>query len=150
LRCDELNAPLHPELREFADAKDVVPVIYRQSAIFPAPHWLADVSPDWQRSVVVVVGIARPERLLDSLKRGGIVVKNCIIVRDHEKHDADRVKKECAEASAIITTPKDYWRDPSIFSSLPVVTMLADVEADISLLVQSTLWKKTRPSKLSS
>ncbi|MDA9951543.1 tetraacyldisaccharide 4'-kinase [Oligoflexaceae bacterium] len=68
--------------------------------------------------VAIVSAIARPERFLDALHGQGVTVSEKYFLPDHwtfEKQKLERLAKEC---DALVTTAKDYWRDPLLFSEI--------------------------------
>jgi tetraacyldisaccharide 4'-kinase len=64
---------------------------------------------------LLVAGIAQPTRLLAELRGAGILIKDCYFVRDHASFDPGVLQKKLAAFDPILTTVKDYWRDPAFF-----------------------------------
>jgi len=121
---------------------EVVTVTYKPSTIVAAPHWTKSVSENWRESAVLVAGIARPDRLIQELNLAGVVIVDSILAADHQRFDRELVREKSSQASALVVTPKDYWREPDIFASLSCVTMIADVEVDLDPVRRLNLWKK--------
>jgi tetraacyldisaccharide 4'-kinase len=77
---------------------------------------------------LVACGIARPAPFLEALAARGIVPANVLLVPDHASFDPMElqrvVSRDIVGASvacdAIITTAKDFWRDPQILLQLGV------------------------------
>jgi tetraacyldisaccharide 4'-kinase len=77
---------------------------------------------------MAVCGIARPEPFFEALAARGIVPANKMIVRDHSKFDPGGLRqcisRDIAGSSrpcdAVVTTAKDFWRDPQILLALGV------------------------------
>lgn len=72
---------------------------------------------------IAACGIAHPEYFLRALARAGVSPIRTVTVRDHGRFDAQHFSPEAIwGADGIVTTSKDYWRDPEIMaaSGLPV------------------------------
>lgn len=82
-----------------------------------------EAKPDFPVRPLVVCGIARPESFLKALGRAGISPLRVIKIKDHGRFSSDLLSPESVRgADAIVTTSKDYWRDPEILNGtgLPV------------------------------
>ncbi|MCB9229865.1 MAG: tetraacyldisaccharide 4'-kinase [Deltaproteobacteria bacterium] len=76
-------------------------------------------------------GIARPERLFDSLKKLGIEIQHSFFIADHEHFDLPSHKERVMKLSDIghiITTAKDFHRDDVFFRSLPGKVFILPLE----------------------
>lgn len=80
---------------------------------------------DPQVKVAVVVGIAQPQLFIQDLKGMGIAIDHTYVVRDHKRFDLGHVATIAANVDAIVTTAKDYWREPQVFSQLPNPVFIA-------------------------
>ena len=80
---------------------------------------------------IVIVGIARPNQFLESLKQVGIKWKRVIILKDHEKIDFNKLSKNIETFDHMITTAKDYWRNPKGFDRLPILTYILNLNIHI-------------------
>ena len=72
------------------------------------------------RSVVVAFGIARPERVVETVRALGARVVGRVFARDHS-NVALRAAKARRDAEVIVTTEKDLVREPEAWERLPVV-----------------------------
>lgn len=86
--------------------------------------------------VIVASGIARPEQFIDQVRRSGMKIAATYVVGDHERFIAEELRKRTVGARAVVTTAKDYWRDPTVFAGLamPVYVQELVVEWDTSAL----------------
>lgn len=78
--------------------------------------------------VFVTCGIAHPERLLKQLWKDGITVRNTYIVGDHDPIDRKKMLEALESSKCLLTTEKDYWRNPSLFSNLPKPCFIAKLQ----------------------
>lgn len=79
-------------------------------------------------NVFVVTGIARPERFLQDLKIEGILPANKLFLPDHHPISSAILSKSLGGSSAVITTAKDYWRNPEVFQSLKIPVFVKKFE----------------------
>lgn len=91
--------------------------------------------------VCVVAGIANPDRFIREVVAAGGRIANRYIVKDHQRFQTAEIQEKSQDADAIVTTPKDYWREPEIFvaSAKPVFVLPIDAEwsdTSISELLQ--------------
>lgn len=70
--------------------------------------------------VMLVTAIARPERVVESLKAFDIQISKKIFIRDHALIKRELLTKNQDEIKSVIITAKDYWRDPEVFSKLNI------------------------------
>lgn len=87
---------------------------------------------DEHTPVLVATGIARPETLRAALAAQGIAVASALQVADHAALDRTQVVQRLAAARAVVTTAKDYWRDPSVFAALPKPAFVVPLALTIS------------------
>ena len=67
---------------------------------------------------IAACGIAHPEYFLLALAGAGVSPIRTVTVRDHGRFDAQHFSPEAIRgADGIVTTSKDYWRDPEIMSA---------------------------------
>jgi len=81
-----------------------------------------------QKNILVVVAIARPERIFQDLKSDGIVPKKKLCLPDHHIIDEALLADWLDGTSAIITTAKDYWRNPEVFTGLKIPVFVKKIE----------------------
>ena len=79
-----------------------------------------------------ITAIAHPNRFFSSLNRIGVVVKEHLALSDHQRFDLDYLEEKISYFEGLITTAKDYWREPSLFHSLPISIYFLDLEIKIS------------------
>jgi len=80
---------------------------------------------------IAFCGIARPGSFLKALAAAGVSPLRVITVKDHARFHADHFTSGSMNgADAIVTTSKDYWRDPEIMkaSGMPVWILPMKVE----------------------
>lgn len=70
------------------------------------------------RSVVLITGISKPERLEESLTKLNINICNKKFFSDHGRISIDENELGVSKNSTIFTTEKDYFRDPAVFDRL--------------------------------
>ncbi|MGE0172941.1 MAG: tetraacyldisaccharide 4'-kinase [Oligoflexales bacterium] len=63
----------------------------------------------------VVSAIANPKRLIAYIHAENLNPAATFIKSDHSRFTFDEVHAFAKKCDSIITTPKDYWRDPSVF-----------------------------------
>jgi tetraacyldisaccharide 4'-kinase len=78
----------------------------------------------------LALGIARPERVKESLKRQGVYPKSELIVLDHQSFSPHDLAQLAKTSDALLTTEKDFWRSPESFAALdkPVFVLPLKVE----------------------
>jgi tetraacyldisaccharide 4'-kinase len=67
--------------------------------------------------VLVVCGIAQPEKFLLQIEEKGIGIGETYIVGDHDPFDGKKMQDLLKNCNSILCTEKDYWRNPSIFNN---------------------------------
>ncbi len=109
-RADE-NHPT-PAIREQLKAfeKPFVLVPFQQEE----PKQISGPSCDFKdcKKVLLVAAIARPERIRDALKAAE---HKELFKGDHQRFSAQEVTAAAEACDAILTTEKDFWRDPHVF-----------------------------------
>lgn len=64
------------------------------------------------KKILLAAAIARPERLRDALKS---VERKEMFKGDHQRFDIREIESAAQSCDAILTTEKDFWRDPDVF-----------------------------------
>lgn len=65
--------------------------------------------------------IAEPTRLIQDVQRQlQIPLSGTLVAADHRPLPRSELLANLGEAKAVLTTAKDYWRDPAVFADLPV------------------------------
>jgi tetraacyldisaccharide 4'-kinase len=80
-----------------------------------------------------VAGIANPERFFNDLNALGIEVHETETVRDHQRFDPELLKRMESKYTAVITTSKDYWRQPEVFKKLRIPCFVLEMNVDGAL-----------------
>ena len=82
------------------------------------------IAPDALRDVLLVSGIAFPDRL--AAEATAILGRppRVFLVADHEAFDVAALREAAAKATLLLTTAKDYWRDPTVFAELAKPTAI--------------------------
>ena len=71
-------------------------------------------------TVCLVSAVARPDDLREAVvNQLGLIVNAEIRLPDHGLIDRQRLQDTAAASDAVLTTAKDYWRDPAVFAGLP-------------------------------
>ena len=86
---------------------------------------------DQSVKVAIVSAIARPERFIQSLKIFGIKVNERYFLPDHWTFDVEKIRSLSRKNDAIITTAKDYWRDPKVFDEIDVPVYVLPIHFEI-------------------
>ncbi len=91
--------------------------------------------------VFVFCGIANPSWFLSGLDKMGIFIQETYIVSDHQLVTQADLKNRIGGAEAVVTTEKDYYRDPAIFENFPIPVYIVPlyVDVDRKLLVSSLI-----------
>ncbi len=76
----------------------------------------------------LVSGIADPKQLLEAVKAMQIEIGGHLSLGDHEPIPRDALHKFLSDKRSLLTTAKDYWRDPEFFGSLSVPVFILDLE----------------------
>jgi tetraacyldisaccharide 4'-kinase len=108
-------------------AGQLAPVVF--STGFPtciAPGISLDLT-DPKNSVLLAVGIGHPKQFIDDVTKLGLHIGSEYLVGDHNRFNAEILRQRCAGCAAIVTTKKDYWRDPDIFTGMPIPIFIADL-----------------------
>ena len=83
------------------------------------------------RQPVVACGIARPDSFVRAVESTGLKPFRLVIAADHQRfHPSQFSEESISGADAIVTTSKDYWRDPEIILSagIPVWILPMSIE----------------------
>ncbi len=70
------------------------------------------------RSCLLALGIAHPARVIQHCQAQKYPLQKQLLVADHSLFLAEDLHRLAAEVEAILTTEKDYWRQPVTFQSL--------------------------------
>ena len=97
---------------------------------------------DHNASPLIVVGIAHPKRFLDGLRLVGVRTDFVLTVEDHGEISPDLLNQQVKGRSSVVTTAKDYWRSPTLFSNLKIPVFIAPLEAELSVEDRKTLESK--------
>lgn len=76
---------------------------------------------------LLLAGIARPEPLLAELRAQGVTLADHYLVPDHAPFDAAEARRRAESAASVLTTAKDYWRDPTLFLGLDCPVFLLEL-----------------------
>ena len=98
--------------------------------------------------VAAVCGIARPQLFADQLVRQGVSLSQEYFVGDHASLDRKKLLDLADQVAAIVTTAKDYYRDPAKFAHLRVPVFIQEMRVDFDTPGLETLIKACldRPS----
>lgn len=98
--------------------------------------------------LAVVCGIARPQLFLADIERQGLKIQSAYFVPDHQPFDREILLKHAQQANSIVTTEKDYYRDPALFADLACPVFIQSLSLDLkseelSILLSSYFRKNT-------
>ena len=96
--------------------------------------------------VAAVCGIARPQLFAEQLERQGVSLSQFYVVGDHASLDGKKLEDLAEQVAAIVTTSKDYYRDPEKFTYLKVPVFIQEMKVDfdpegLETLIKSCLDK---------
>ena len=83
-------------------------------------------------SVNLVSAIARNEKLRDNLEEKGVKVVGHLAKSDHYFFHKDELDGFVNSQRILITTEKDYWRQPSLYNALDIEVFLARLEIEFT------------------
>ncbi|MEY4632057.1 MAG: tetraacyldisaccharide 4-kinase [Pseudomonadota bacterium] len=128
---DSTGAPGLPGERAFIRYGDLL--LMSAGGSFSSPE-----SVSWPRRPLVACGIARPLAFIDALSGKGLVPANILTVKDHEEFRSEELQSALRRdlsgnnlpCDAIITTAKDYWRNPQMLhrTGVPVWILPMSIE----------------------
>ena len=87
---------------------------------------------------LLICGIAQPLALKENLENIGIEIKQCIALSDHQEITWEHINKKTSGYQSLITTEKDYWRNPIVFKqcNLPVYISRLKLKTDLQPLLR--------------
>lgn len=84
----------------------------------PGDHGVNDVNRTPPRNPLVTCAIARPAAFIAALASLGIKPSRTVIPGDHDRITMENLRSSPSDGvDGIVTTLKDYWRDPEIMAS---------------------------------
>jgi tetraacyldisaccharide 4'-kinase len=88
------------------------------------------------KSIGLATAIARPKRLIDFLADQKLTVHKKLVKRDHDRFKIKEIFSLKEECDGILTTAKDYWRDPAAFEvgACPVFVTSVSAQFEDSIL----------------
>lgn len=92
-----------------------------------------EFGPDRCGRALAVAGVARPEVFLDQLRGQGIELHGAYIVGDHGVLAKSELVSRACGAQCVVTTAKDYWRDPGVFADLPIPVYVSELVVDLDV-----------------
>ncbi|NDE15934.1 tetraacyldisaccharide 4'-kinase [bacterium] len=132
---DGAVVPVVPERAR--DMLGGIPVLPARVVYGPLVQAGSAVDADFMRSnplprqIVVACGIARPASFVRAVESIGMKPRRLVIAGDHQRFQPSQFSKDAIDgADAIVTTAKDYWRDPEIILSagIPVWILPMTIE----------------------
>ncbi|MBP6218249.1 MAG: tetraacyldisaccharide 4'-kinase [Oligoflexales bacterium] len=138
--------PLGPLREGLASIKRADFVLFtRCNPSFPSPYWqeavrnfgkefsrvefLSHIGKDISQSIdfssvhhpsLLVCGLAHPERLAKDLEEKGVPLHAVSFEPDHGAFDRQKILSLSKGCASILTSEKDYWRNPKVFEELPI------------------------------
>lgn len=92
--------------------------------------------------LLVMCGIAHPERFIAQIKGKGIAIGKTYLTKDHSPFDHKQVIENLVACSAILTTEKDYWRNPTLFNQCGRPVFIAQLSLQFSISHENILLEK--------
>ncbi len=86
---------------------------------------------DMTKEYALVCAIARPNRLIEDLKTAKINCGKVLKRADHQMFSLSELRAAAEGVHGIITTSKDYWRSPELFTDLATPTYILPLEAHL-------------------
>ncbi len=129
-RCEE-GAPSEEEairLNTYTTQPSIQSVFHMQS-----PCLLGDAAQQLcpTEKILVFCGIANPSYFISGLEKMGFFSKEIYIVSDHQRVSFEDIRSRIHDAKALVTTEKDYYRDPAIFENFPIPVYLVPLEVEL-------------------
>ena len=112
----------------------VCPYVFVPPHLPDAPESLLETS----QRILVIAAIGDTQTLLRNLGDQGFKTENCCFLPDHQSIDLVSLGKRMQNIDAIVTTYKDYYRDPEVFTKCNKPTYLCDLRAQIPKLIVAT------------
>lgn len=95
--------------------------------------------------LLAVAGIAKPEDFLRSLASHGIKPARQLLVGDHQVISPAQLLAQSIDLAGIITTAKDYFRDPASFAHCKKPVFILALHADIPYTSLKTTFPRLFP-----
>lgn len=115
-------APRDRQLME-TFGKVLIPILFHSDTLRPLQETITHMP----RRAIVVTAIARPQRVTAAVESLAEVA-GTIVKADHHRFQRGEILTmlENTRPDAVITTAKDYWRDPGIFHDLGVPAFILE------------------------
>lgn len=84
--------------------------------------------PQLHTPAALVSGIASPQQLNDAVAQLGLKIGESLNLKDHQPIPKAALAKLAATHRSLLTTAKDYWRDPAIFKDIEVPVFILELE----------------------
>jgi tetraacyldisaccharide 4'-kinase len=68
--------------------------------------------------VNVLCGIAQPKKFLTQIQNKGITIAHAYVVHDHDLFEEQITLDSLKTCRSVLTTEKDYWRNPDLFKKI--------------------------------
>ena len=81
--------------------------------------------------IAVVTAIAKPLPILSYPLQKGQIVAAQVIRRDHSRFNRKEIEAAAGKAEAILTTAKDFYRDPAVFEALHLPVFMLPLRVDL-------------------
>jgi tetraacyldisaccharide 4'-kinase len=81
--------------------------------------------------VALMAALARPERFKRDAEALGLTVAHVVWRADHARFSVEDVQAAAANVRSIVTTGKDYWRDPAVFAGLAIPVFVIALNAEL-------------------
>lgn len=78
--------------------------------------------------VLLVCGIAGPADFVRQVQEFGIAISQSLIFKDHQAIKTKDIVSNIGNCTALVTTEKDYYRDPKLFRDLSIPVYVCPLE----------------------
>lgn len=85
----------------------------------------------------IVTAIANSEQFINCLKTMKFNINAIFTKPDHSQFESKEIIRHLGNSDIVITTSKDYWRNPDIFEKLPIKTYILPLK----ILEAKSVWK---------
>ncbi len=97
-----------------------------------------------EAKICLVAGIAKPQQLVQALGNMGLIPIKTYWVADHQPFSPEQLLLQAKGCQILVTTEKDYHRDPQIFEFLGMGVYVLSLRANIDTFYDSKEFHKFR------
>ena len=90
---------------------------------------------------LAITAIANSDQFFQSLENLGLQVSLTLTKPDHYKFTEDEIYTKMSNVKCLITTLKDYWRQPELFNALPMSVYALNIEVELPQNIKTQILK---------